>query len=60
MSEHVAGELLAPAQPADLARIRALLVATARGSAPPAIRATREFSDLCPSTSACMAKRVGG
>jgi len=35
-------------------------LATPRDSAPPAIRATREFSDLCPSTSACMSKRVGG
>lgn len=32
---------------------------TRRESAPPTIRATREFSELCPSTSACLSKRVG-
>jgi amino-acid N-acetyltransferase len=30
--------------------------AAARASAPPAIRATREFSDLCPASSAFMVK----
>jgi amino-acid N-acetyltransferase len=35
-------------------------VAIPRDSAPPAIRATREFSDLCPATSVCMRKRVRG
>ena len=31
---------------------------TVRASAPPAIRATREFADLCPGTSAFMVKRL--
>jgi amino-acid N-acetyltransferase len=31
----------------------------ARDAAPPAIRATREFADLCPASSICMTKRVG-
>jgi amino-acid N-acetyltransferase len=33
---------------------------TPRDSAPVAIRATREFSELCPSTSTCLSKRVRG
>ncbi len=32
--------------------------ATPRDSTPPAIRATREFAELCPASSACMSKRL--
>jgi hypothetical protein len=31
----------------------------ARDAAPPAIRAAREFADLCPASAVCMTKRLG-